>query len=147
MHDDWRGFIEARCADATFHEPASASAISELELRLGTALPEELTGLLAKSDGVDGEYGLGLIWNCERIGEDNVSFRNNENFAKLYMPFEHLVFFGDAGNGDQFALAVRDGVIGRRDLYVWDHENDSRTWVAPNVRTYIDWWLSGKISL
>jgi hypothetical protein len=24
---------------------------------------------------------------------------------------------------------------------VWDHEQDSRTWVAPSLRTYLEWWL------
>ncbi|MDD9943430.1 MAG: SMI1/KNR4 family protein [Myxococcales bacterium] len=62
------------------------------------------------------------------------------------MPFDHLVFFADAGNGDQFALAVRGGQIRSPDVFVWNHEDDSRSWAAPDVRTYVEWWMTGRIT-
>jgi hypothetical protein len=30
---------------------------------------------------------------------------------------------------------------------VWNHEDDSRTWVAPNLAKYLEWWLTGRITL
>lgn len=78
--------------------------------------------ILGESDGVDGEFGLGLLSNVDRIRHDNVELRTSEDFRELYMPFDGLVFFADAGNGDQFALSLS----GNCEVYVWDHENDSR---------------------
>ena len=40
-------------------------------------------------------------------------FRANADFAELYMPFDALLFFADAGNGDQFAYAIQAGAIRR----------------------------------
>ena len=35
----------------------------------------------------------------------------------------------------------------RADIYTWNHEDDSRTWVAPNLETFVTWWTSGKITI
>ena len=70
-------------------------------------------------------------------------FRRDPEFARLYMPFEPLLFFADAGNGDQFAFVIRDRPA---DVFVWDHESDSRSMVAPGLATYLEWWLDGRIS-
>ena len=66
-----------------------------------------------------------------------------EWLLELYLPFEGLVFFGDAGNGDQFAVSQR----ANREDYVWDHEDDSRNWVAPSVMRYLEWWMKGVITV
>lgn len=104
--------------------------------------------LLHETNGVEGEYGLGLVWPVERIVEDNLDFRKNEGFRDLYMPFGHLLFFADAGNGDQLAFPIHaDSLIHRPDVFAWNHEDDSRSWVAPSFEKYLDWWLTGKIEL
>jgi hypothetical protein len=105
---------------------------------------QPLAALLHQSNGVDGEYGLGLIWPIERITADNLAFRQNPEFAQIYMPFDALLFFADAGNGDQFALVPHTN---RPDVFAWDHENDSRTWVAPGLAEYLRWWPTGQITL
>ncbi len=73
------------------------------------------------------------MWTCERIASDNLLFRTSTDFADLYMPFDGVVFFADAGNGDQFFMSLS----GTNEVYVWDHENDSRTWVAATVLRYL----------
>jgi hypothetical protein len=90
---------------------------------------------------VRGESGLGVVWPVERIASDNASFR--VSFRDVYMPFDALVFFADAGNGDQFAFPVTS-TGARDDVFVRDHENDSRTWFAPSLRLYLAWWLTGE---
>jgi len=109
--------------------------------------PAELVSLLSESDGIQGQYGLGLVWPLARIVADNLAFRSNANFQDLYMPVDCLLFFADAGNGDQFAYAICGGQIQRPDIFAWDHEQDSRSWVAPSLRIYLDWWLTGRIKL
>lgn len=144
----WRELIQQLTGECEFAPPASSDQIATAEISLGVNLPDPLRELLSETDGVQGEYGLGLVWPAKRIVEDNLMFRGNEEFRDLYMPFNHLLFFGDAGNGDQFAFPIdADGVIHRPDVFAWNHENDSRIWVAPSMKVYLDWWLSGRIEL
>lgn len=143
----WQEFFETKEPKPIFGLPASASEISEAERLLGTPFPSSLASLLGESNGIHGEYGLGLLWEAERIAADNAAFRMNADFLELYMPFDCLLFFSDAGNGDQFAFSVLNGQCRRDDVFVWNHEDDSRTWVAPNLKTFYDWWLSGRIQV
>ena len=63
------------------------------------------------------------------------------------MPFVDLLFFADAGNGDQFAYTIQNGRIQKSDIFAWNHENDSRNWVAPNLTRYLEWWLTGELTI
>ncbi|MFF1343764.1 SMI1/KNR4 family protein [Streptomyces sp. NPDC058290] len=140
----WTELISVLPGETSVEAAASEAAIRACQEQLGHPLPDELASLLRESNGVQGEYGLGLIWSIERIAAENRTFRTDTDLARLYMPFDALLFFGDAGNGDQFALVPHTG---RTDVFAWDHENDSRTWVAPSLAKYFDWWLTGRITL
>jgi len=140
----WRQRIVKLSADVTFADPVTSHDLAEAEHSLGGPLPEALVEILYETDGVTGQYGLGLIWPLARIVSDNLLFRTNAAFHDLYMPFDPLLFFADAGNGDQFAFLWTP----RRDeIYAWDHENDSRTWVAGSLGQYLQWWLDGTLKL
>jgi hypothetical protein len=143
----WREFIQNFTQDFTFHSSATLDEIEKAEVRLGVLLPDELKSLLLESNGVEGSYGLGLIWDVERIKKDNFNFRQILDFKNWYMPFDHLLFFADAGNGDQFAFGILNGEIRKPDIFVWNHENDSRQWVAPTLDVYIEWWLGNKLKI
>lgn len=143
----WRDILEKLSADLTFQSPASDSEMTRITHDLGVELPDELREILSESNGIEGEYGLGLLWNGTRILEDNLSFRNSPDFADLYMPFDNLLFFGDAGNGDQFAFTILRGGVTRSDIFVWNHEDDSRSWIAPSLKVFYEWWLTGKITV
>jgi SMI1 / KNR4 family (SUKH-1) len=140
----WREQILQWGTDIDFREPAAAEAIQACQQALGQQLPNDLVGLLRETDGVQGQYGLGLVWSTERIRQDNLRFRSSPDLASLYMPFEPLLFFADAGNGDQFAFVIRDRPA---NVFVWDHETDSRTMVAPSLATYLEWWLNGQLTI
>ena len=143
----WREFLANIEADVTLHSPASVEEIEKAESSLDVSLPDELKSLLQESNGIDGSYGLGLIWNIERIAKDNLFFRQFSDYKDLYMPFDHLLFFADAGNGDQFAFTILNGKTQKSDVYVWNHEDDSRHWVAPSLDVYFEWWQSGKLKI
>lgn len=143
----WREYIQALEPTATFFSGAVQSPLSSLERALGIVLPDELRSLLAESNGVLGAYGLRLLWEVEEIIQRNMEMRTAPLFLEHSMPFEHLLFFADAGNGDQFAFGIIQGAIKRPDIYVWNHEDDSRTWVAPSLKRYLEWWLSGKLNI
>jgi hypothetical protein len=143
----WRDRLRSLTPKSEFSEPASQISIAHAETALKVEFPAELASLLKESNGVQGEYGLGLLWSVERIEEDNLKFRTFPDFRKLYMPFSALLFFGDAGNGDQFAYTILEGEVRRGDIFVWDHEDDSRIWVAPSLSVFYDWWLTGKVKI
>jgi hypothetical protein len=143
----WRALVRRLTAECEFSPPGTAQQFSAAERALGVALPGDLRDLLQESNGIAGQYGLGLVWPIERIEADNLGFRSNADYRELYMPFDHLLFFADAGNGDQFAYAVLAGEVRRDDIFVWNHEDDSRTWVAPSLERYLEWWLSGQIKV
>jgi hypothetical protein len=140
----WRYVVERAWPDHEFHDGATEDFLTRAETQLGAALPGDLRALLAETNGVVGPSGLGLVWPVERIAADNLTFRSD--FSDVYMPFDALLFFGDAGNGDQFAFTVGDSA-GRADIFAWNHENDSRMWVAPELRTYLEWWADGRIEI
>lgn len=129
--------------EATFREPATAGLIRTVEQDLGHRMPGELRELLAQTNGIEGEYGLGLLWSAERIARDNAHFRNSQEFRDLYMPFDGIVFFADAGNGDQFGVSLS----GKHEVYVWNHEDDSRTWVASTILGYLENWMTGTLTV
>jgi adenosylcobyric acid synthase len=52
----------------------NAASLQACEELLGSPLPGELRRLLSETNGVEGEYGLGLVWSAQRIGEDNARF-------------------------------------------------------------------------
>jgi hypothetical protein len=142
----WRELVQ-QFLGAQPAEGAPTQDLQAAEAELGIGLPGELRELLSETDGVVGEYGLNLVWPLRRLVSDNLAFRSNEDFRELYMPFDPLLFFGDAGNGDQFAYVVLAGQVRSLDIFAWDHENDSRYWVVPTLRHFIEWWGSGRIRL
>ena len=137
-----------------FRSPVDKATLVEVQAVLRAPLPDELVSLLEESNGVDQVMDIGgrqsvvgsLIWPAQRIREDNLKLRTSRDYRDLYMPFDHLLFFADAGNGDLFGYAVLDGQVRKSDIYVWNHEDDSRKWVAPSLKTFIEWSLSGKIT-
>lgn len=143
----WKNAIRSLCASAEFEKPALLNEIVKSEAVLNCKLPSELQECLSESNGIKGEFGLGLVWSLNQILEINVQYRSNSEFKELYMPFDSLLFFADAGNGDQFAYSILNGKIIRNDIFVWNHEDDSRIWVAPNLEKYLEWWLTGKIKI
>ncbi|MGW3204290.1 SMI1/KNR4 family protein [Streptomyces sp. NPDC001135] len=129
----WKEIAAEAYPGAEFTGPAAAAGLTEAGRRLGLPLPAELVSLLGETDGIVGHDGVDTVWPLERIVRDNLQFRSDPAFAALYMPFDPLLFFGDGG-GDQFAF-VRTPA--RPDVFVWEHEDDSRRWAARDLRDYL----------
>jgi SMI1-KNR4 cell-wall len=140
----YQTLIKELCSDCKFYPPADPSLITAIGESLNVALPEDLKELLAESNGVHGEYGLRLIWSVEQIQKENLLFRSAQ-FTQNYMPLDALLFFADAGNGENFAFSIIAGAIRRPSIYSWNPIDDSRTWRAPSLRDYLEWWLKGKL--
>lgn len=143
----WKKQIITNCAAATFSNPSNNEFIKTAERALRTKFPSQLYSLLLETNGCQGEYDLGLIWSLEKIVEINNYFRKSNEFKSIYMSFDNLLFFADAGNGGQFFFPISANKNTRDSVFIWSHEDDSRSWVAPDLATYIDWWLSGKLEI
>lgn len=134
-----------------FNAPATENLFSELKGRLHLhELPGELEELYQQTNGVDESMkgnNIGtLIWNINRVISANIEYRSYPAFKELYMSFDELLFFSEASNGDLFGFITLNGLFSRWDIFVWNHEDDSRSWVAPNLQTFIKWWTSRAIT-
>ncbi|PED87845.1 MULTISPECIES: SMI1/KNR4 family protein [Bacillus cereus group] len=143
----WKTFISNVSTDFQFKVPATKDEISQIKEKLNVELPNDLSSLLNETNGVFDEYDCLFIWSIEQILKENLNLRSFNDFKDLYMPFDCLLFFADGGNGDLFGYAILNGAIQKDDVYVWNHENDSRTWVAPSLKTFIEWWNNGTITV
>jgi hypothetical protein len=142
----WLDWLRSQpyAGDLEFHAPATPEALGDAEEKLQTPLPPDLRSLLSETDGLSGEFGLSVVWPTTRVIADNLRFR--KDFSEVYEPFDGLLFFGDAGNGDQFAFRLH-GADAAQSVYVWDHETDDRSRLAPYLRTYLNGWLSGSLKV
>ncbi|UXY24141.1 SMI1/KNR4 family protein [Streptomyces cynarae] len=136
----WREAAAEALPEVEFRAPVDATALAEAERRLGRGLPAQLTALLMETNGMVGEYGTDVVWTLDRIVEQNLLFWSPDTFSGLYMPFDPLLFFGDNGGGNQFAFVLTSE---RPDIFVWDHEDDSRLWAARELADYLHRSLGG----
>lgn len=118
--------------------PATEKRIAKAEQTLGVQFPPPLRALLLEADGITGEYGSHAVWPVAEIERQNKLFRTYEAFRDLYMPFDHLLFFGADAGSDYFAFAIHaDGKIHKNDVYRWEHENDGRSWFAAHLEQFL----------
>ena len=135
----WKQMIKKAASDAEFVNPAEAKQFESIEKLLGVQLPQVLRELLLESDGVKANYGAEIIWSGAEIQQQNQLFRSDKDFKQLYMPFDHLLFFGSDGGGDQFAFAIHaDNQIHKHDIFRWKHETDERIWLANSLQIMFD---------
>ena len=134
----WRQVAEHCFDDCEFHDPASPAEVAEAEAKLGVALPEQLKAFYLQSNGLFANYGANLIMSIQDCLAENHTMRSSPDFRELYMPFDHLLIFGGAGNGDLFFFPVMiDGSLGNENVFIWDHETDSRQWFAGGLKDFL----------
>lgn len=142
----WKEYFKGISEDCTFNKPAFENEIDKVEELFNVKLPEELRQIMLETNGVKGSYDLGMVWSLDLIINENMRYRD-DFFKEYYMPFDNLIFFAESGIGDLFGFpVVRDGFC-KDDVFVWNHENDSRKWIAPSVSKYIEWSLNGLIKI
>lgn len=133
--DPWRLRVSRCMPDVTFYPGATDIQLDDLRQSLGHDLPEDLVGLLRETNSIVTPYST-LVYSTEQIGAVNLDFRTNPLFGDR-MPFDHLLIFGEIGDGDQFAYPVnRDGSLGMS-VFVWSHETDCREEYAMFLADYV----------
>jgi len=135
----WKRLVKKVASEAEFASPAPESQLADVEQALGIQLPQDLRELLLECDGLTAHYGAGVVWPASEIQKQNQMFRTDEGFKELYMPFDHLLFFGADGGGDRFAFPIHaDGQIHKRDIFRWKHESDERVWLANCLEVFFE---------
>lgn len=140
----WRDVLENN--NIEFREGAKHNEIEKAEGVLGLSLQNELKELLFQSNGLVDEFKSDFIWRISKIVSENLYFRSSPDLKELYMNFDSILFFADAGNGDHFGIRMYGDKILSTDIYVWNHEDDSRNWVSSNLEEFIKGWIVGNIS-
>ncbi|MDP4183052.1 MAG: SMI1/KNR4 family protein [Bacillota bacterium] len=141
----WKDYLSSFDKVIKFAQPAIESEIENAEQELNVQFSYELKSFLLETNGIKDEFNCDILWPLERIKEDNMFFRILPEYRDIYMPFDHMLFFADSGTGDQFAYAILDSQIRNTNVFAWDHEDDSRKWVAPSIKQFIEWWLTDNI--
>ena len=130
----------------SFYPPATQADVAELETKLNVVQPNDLAALLAETNGVGellrmahhNDVMIGyFIWPIQKIVEENLRFRTVLGPLYRREPFDELLFFADAGNGDQFGCRIENGRVAALAIYVWDHEDDSRTPLANSLEEFV----------
>lgn len=122
----WKQLALRYAPDAEFAKPATESQLAVLEQSLGIKLPSGLREFLLEADGFTADYGSRVIWSARNIVEQNQLFRTTVAFRELYLPFDHLLFFGDHSGGDLFAFPIQ--AVGQI------HKNDNFVGITKRIR-------------
>ena len=144
---DWKSYIASFAIDVHYAEPATTEQLDEVVEQLNVKLPPMLLGLLKQTNGVFDYHKCPVVWSTDQMIEDNLFFRNFEDYKDIYMRFDHLLFFSDSGCGDLFGFAILNGQVQTDAIFVWDHETDSRTWIAASLETFLKGWMTDEISI
>lgn len=152
MESTWKEKIEQAQITSeiryAFTSPITSQEKKEFMYKLKIEFPKQLLGLYEESNGVIAmldQINVGdLIWPSCKVVEENLKFRRDKIINDIYAPFNDFLFFADAGSGDQFAFKITLYYPGP-EIYAWDHEDDSRTQIAPTLEDFITGWISGNI--
>lgn len=134
----WKNFIANINSDLEFNFPICEKDLLDVEAILNISFPKDLKEFLYESDGLKNSTA---IWSIENIKKNNLFLRTSDIITETYMPLDCFLFFGDAGNGDCFAYAIINQSIYQNNIYIWDHENDSRKWIYDSLEAFLKDYL------
>ena len=123
----------ARARAFELREPAPEADIEALAAF--SPAPADLIELLRESNGVYDEFGSAVVWSASEVIARNQEMRTTSDFASLYWSFDQMLFIGEEGGGDLFGFRVlQDQKL--PEIYLWEHEDDSRAWFASSLADY-----------
>jgi hypothetical protein len=143
----WKEYVSSFSKDYQFEEPVTEAEILSIKEELFVELPKVLVALYQETNGIYGVYGTSLIWSTKQILKENKFFwslHENRDFIK---PLNDFLFFSDAGNGDLFGFKISNGNIQSEEIYVWNHEDDSRSIISASLEEFVKGWMNGEISV
>lgn len=114
---------------ATLNPPATETQLSNISSTFKLTVPDELEALLKEVNG-DGSTFL----STELIIKDNLSLRKLD----WCMPLDVFLFFAENGCGDYFGYSIKKNGEIDNNIFMWDHESDSRNWVSNGLAHFIE---------
>lgn len=136
--------------EAKFFNPATDRQIEEAEKTLGCKLPSELRSFLKCSNGLaySESDNSQFIDTLDEIVKENQKYWNDPFNRENYMPLDCLLFFGRPGvDGIQFAYPYSGNRSLDEGIFSWNPYDDGRTWMAPDLATFFEWWFTGKLTV
>ena len=113
--------------------PATFEAIKELESSVGKGIPDDLKEFYKEMNGIWDAWYCFNIMPVEEVTEYNRKLKFDET-ANLYMSrADHLAF--SHADGDYYFYAITPS--GYRGIFKWDHEDDSREYVCPDLKSWV----------
>ncbi len=143
----WKEYLLSISKECQFKAPATEADIFPIKRDLNIDLPKKLADLYKETNGVFGIYGISFIWSTEQMVKENLFFRAIQKQSDSMRSLDTFLFFSDAGNGDLFGYSIENGSIQNDEIYVWDHEDDSRRVIASSLEEFIKGWILGEISV
>jgi len=143
----WKDYLISISKECQFKAPATEADISLIKRELDIYLPKKLADLCKETNGVFGKYGISFIWSTEQMVKENLFFWAIHKQIDSMRSLDTFLFFSDAGNGDLFGYSIENGSIQNDDIYVWNHEDDSRRVIASSLEEFIKGWILGEISV
>ncbi|MGN7942529.1 SMI1/KNR4 family protein [Virgibacillus sp. 6R] len=143
----WKGYLSSISKECQFKAPATETEILSIKKDLNIDLPKKLADLYYETNGVYGNYGISFIWSLEQMIKENLFFWTLHEHKESMKPLDTFLFFSDAGNGDLFGYSIGNGNIQYEDIYLWNHEDDSRSIIASSLEEFIKGWIGGEISI
>ena len=135
----WRALTEQLSADfsgAHPNPPATEREIREVEETFGVALPQDMREYLLEMNGDNW-----LMFSVSQIIETNAEVRKQTHT----MPLDCLLFVGGNGCGDYFGYPITGEGLDGGNMFMWEHEYDSRVWRVNNLRELINRYYGGEI--
>ena len=123
--------------------PATEEQITELKVYAGGSLPKDLEDVLRGANGVGFDVER-VLYSAEEIVRHTKQMRAWQADPEMqfeFMPFDHLFFIGDSGDGDAFVYgrSTRGSWWG---VFWWEHETDSRGDCACGTWDYVGAYVS-----
>jgi cell wall assembly regulator SMI1 len=130
----WRDKINLCFPACKLSNPAPKALILDSESKLGRTLPADLVALLSESNGFTTARGDSVIEPIDYIISDTLDLWSYED---LYIAPKTMVAFGGPGDGDRYFFPILPNGEYKDEVYLWDHETDSRKWISQSLADFL----------
>lgn len=154
----WRELIQTLAQDSEntyeFAPAATYFQLERIEQLFNVKLPATLRQLLLETNGVrqvmfynDERVPVGqIIWDTESVQRQNRKMRTDPAYQDFYLSFDTLFFFGSPNTDSvRFALSIHETQV-TEIIVAWYATDDRRVQVATSLQTFIEDWLSGRMT-
>ena len=120
------------------NSPSNNEEIVAAQQELNVAFPNELKELLLELNG-----DSVLLHSLQQIIENTIMTRRE--LSGCYEGLTQLLFIGGNGCGDYYSYIITDGIIVSNKIIRWEHEDNSRIFVANGLAELIEKYYTDQI--